>query len=62
VVGVTGAYANARVPVILVTPEPVMIMVDSDELRRAVGNVVDNAVRRAATRVEVAARATRTRP
>ena len=27
-----------------------MIMVDSDELHRAVGNVVDNAVRHAATR------------
>ena len=55
-INVTGAYANARVPVMLVTPEPVMIMVAADELRRAVGNVVDNAVRHAATRVEVAAR------
>ena len=34
-----------------------MIMVDPDELRRALGNVVDNAVRHAATRVEVTARA-----
>jgi signal transduction histidine kinase len=36
--------------------EPVMIMVDVDELHRAVGNLVDNAVRHARTRVEVAAR------
>jgi signal transduction histidine kinase len=33
-----------------------MIMVDADELRRAVGNLIDNAVRHARTRVEVAAR------
>jgi len=54
---VGGGYGNAPVPVVLVTAEPVMIMVDADELRRAVGNVVDNAVRHAATRVEVAASA-----
>jgi signal transduction histidine kinase len=33
-----------------------MIMVDADELHRAVGNLVDNAVRHARTQVEVAAR------
>ena len=33
-----------------------MIMVDADELYRAVGNMVDNAVRHARTRVEVVAR------
>ena len=32
-----------------------MIMVDAEELRRAVGNLVDNAVRHARTRVEIAA-------
>jgi signal transduction histidine kinase len=32
-----------------------MIMGDPEELRRAVGNLVDNAVRHARTRVEVAA-------
>jgi signal transduction histidine kinase len=53
---VARAYAAARVPVALVANQPVMIMVDADELRRAVGNLVDNAVRHARTRVEVAAR------
>ncbi len=53
---VTGAYAGARVPVTVVAKEPVMIMVDADELHRAVGNMVDNAVRHAHTRVEVVAR------
>jgi signal transduction histidine kinase len=53
---VTVAYANARVPVTLVANQPVMIMVDADELHRAVGNLVDNAVRHAHARVEVAAR------
>jgi signal transduction histidine kinase len=52
---VTRAYANARVPVTLVAKEPIMIMVDPDELHRAVGNVLDNAVRHARTRVRVAA-------
>ena len=37
------AYAAARVPVTLVANKPVMIMVDADELHRAVGNLVDNA-------------------
>jgi signal transduction histidine kinase len=36
--------------------EPVMIMVDIGELHRAVGNLVDNAVRHARTQVEVATR------
>lgn len=53
---VTKAYRDARVPVSLVTNGSVMIMVDADELRRAVGNLVDNAVRHARTRVEVATR------
>jgi signal transduction histidine kinase len=50
-----GAYAAARVQVTLVANQPVMIMVDADELHRAVGNLVDNAVRHARTQVEVAA-------
>ena len=53
---VAGAYAAARVPVTLVADQPVLIMVDADELHRAVGNLVDNAVRHARTQVEVAAR------
>jgi signal transduction histidine kinase len=53
---VTGAYAAARVPVTLLANQPVMIMVDADELHRAVGNLVDNAVRHARTQVEVTAR------
>jgi signal transduction histidine kinase len=56
VTAVAGAYAAARVPVTLVANEPVMIMVDADELHRAVANLVDNAVRHARTQVEVAAR------
>jgi signal transduction histidine kinase len=51
---VTGAYAEARVPVTLVANEPVPIRVDADELHRAVGNLVDNGVRHARNRVEVA--------
>src|SRR5215207_2002023 len=54
---VTRAYAGARVPVTLVAKERLMIMVDPDELHRAIGNVVDNAVRHARTRVTVAATA-----
>jgi signal transduction histidine kinase len=53
---VAGAYAAARVPVTLVANQPVTIMVDADELHRAVGNLVDNAVRHTRTQVEVAAR------
>lgn len=54
---VAAAYADARVPVtIVVNDEPVMIMVDAEELHRAVANLVDNAVRHAHTQVEVAAR------
>jgi signal transduction histidine kinase len=52
---VTRAYAGARVPVEFVASKPVMIMVDADELHRAVANLVDNAVRHARTQVEVAA-------
>ncbi len=47
------AYQDARVPVVLLTEKPVMIMGDNEELRRAVGNLLDNAVRYAKSRVEV---------
>jgi signal transduction histidine kinase len=54
---VAAAYPDARVPVRLVAnDEPVMIKVDIGELHRAVGNLVDNAVRHARTQVEVATR------
>jgi signal transduction histidine kinase len=52
---VTRAYAGARVPVSLIANEPILIMVDPNELDRAVRNVVDNAVRHAHSRVTVAA-------
>jgi signal transduction histidine kinase len=48
-----GTYRDARVPVILLAEMPVMIMGDMEELRRAVGNLLDNAVRYARSRVEV---------
>jgi signal transduction histidine kinase len=47
-------YRHARVPVTLHADEPVIIMCAAEELRRAISNVLDNAVRHAATRVEVA--------
>ena len=56
VADVVKAYDGAGVPVALVANTAVMIMVDAEELRRAVGNVVDNAVRHAYTGVEVALR------
>ena len=49
------AYADARVPVTSAGRASLcMIMVDAEELRRAIGNLVDNAVRHAHTRVEIA--------
>jgi signal transduction histidine kinase len=51
--GLVSAYRDARVPVILLAETPVMIMGDTEELRRAVGNLLDNAVRYARSRVEV---------
>jgi signal transduction histidine kinase len=48
------AYSDARVQV-NVAPEPVMIMVDAEELGRAVGNLIENALRHARTSIEVAA-------
>ena len=49
----TMTYRNARVPVTLQADQPVIIMCAAEELRRAVSNVLDNAVRHATTRVEV---------
>src|SRR6476659_10056495 len=49
----TMAYRHARVPVTLQADEPVIIMCAAEELRRAISNVLDNAVRHAKTRVEV---------
>ena len=49
----TMTYRNARVPVTLQADQPVIIMCAAEELRRAISNVLDNAVRHAATRVEV---------
>jgi len=49
----TMTYRDARVPVTLHADEPVIIMCAAEELRRAVSNVLDNAVRHATTRVEV---------
>jgi signal transduction histidine kinase len=46
-------YRHARVPVTLHADEPVIIMCAAEELRRAISNVLDNAVRHATTRVEV---------
>jgi signal transduction histidine kinase len=48
------AYSDARVPLTVPASEQLMIMVDPEELRRAVGNLIDNAVRHAASRVAVA--------
>ena len=50
----TMTYRHARVPVTLQGGEPVIIMCATEELRRAISNVLDNAVRHAETRVEVA--------
>lgn len=51
------SYQPARVPVTTLLPGPpvaVLVTADRDELRRALGNLVDNAVRHAGSAVEVA--------
>jgi signal transduction histidine kinase len=59
---VASSYGTARVPVVVVAEDDrggqLLVSADGDELRRAVGNLVDNAVRHAHTRVrlEVASR------
>jgi signal transduction histidine kinase len=52
---VVRAYSDARVPVTVAVSEQLTVMGDAEELRRAVGNLIDNAVRHARTRVAVAA-------
>jgi signal transduction histidine kinase len=52
---VAGRYTDARVPVSLRDIAPVVVSGQPDELRRALANLVDNAVRHASTRVEVRA-------
>ena len=52
---VAAAYAGQRVPVTVAPGPEVLVMADADELRRAVGNLVANAVRHATHRVELAA-------
>ena len=52
---VVRTYSDARVPVTVAVGAQLTIMVDAEELRRAVGNLIDNAVRHARTRVAVAA-------
>jgi signal transduction histidine kinase len=49
------AYSDARVPVRVAASDQLLIMVDAEELRRAVENLIDNAVRHAHNRVEVEA-------
>ena len=49
----TMTYRHARVPVTLQADEPVIIMCAAEELRRAISNLLDNAVRHAKTRVDV---------
>lgn len=51
--GLVEGYASARVPVRLAAEAPVPVRADPDELRRAVANLVDNAVRHARTEVRV---------
>jgi signal transduction histidine kinase len=50
------AYAGARVEVQLGEIEPCAVLVRHDDLRRVVRNLLDNAVRHAATSVRVTAR------
>ena len=52
---VVEAYSDARVPVTIAVQERLMIKIDAEELRRALGNLIDNAVRHARTQVAVAA-------
>jgi signal transduction histidine kinase len=52
----TERYAGARVPVVLEEVPDVMVLGQDDELARVLANLVDNAVRHAASSVRVAAR------
>jgi signal transduction histidine kinase len=50
---VGGRYANARVPVTVVTAGPVPVQGDPDGLDRAIANLLDNAVRHARSSVRL---------
>ena len=52
---VAAAYAGHRVPVTVAPGPDVYVLADADELRRAVGNLVANAVRHATSGVDLAA-------
>jgi signal transduction histidine kinase len=52
---VAAGYAGQRIPVTVVSGPDLSVMADADELRRAVDNLVANAVRHATSRVELAA-------
>src|SRR4029453_9419030 len=52
---VAKGYSDARVSVTVAAPERLMIIIDAEKLRRAVGNLIDNAVRHAGSGVAVAA-------
>jgi signal transduction histidine kinase len=56
VTGVIAGYAQARVPVSAGAPEPAPVAGDGEALRRMLVNLIDNALRYARGRVEVAAR------
>jgi signal transduction histidine kinase len=50
---VAGRYAAARVPVVVAAPRRLWVAGRADELRRVLANLLDNAVRHAATEVRV---------
>ena len=52
---VAAAHTTKRLPVTVRPGPPVMITANDEELRRALGNLVANAIRHARTRVELAA-------
>jgi signal transduction histidine kinase len=52
---VANGYSDARVSLTVAARERLIIMVDAEELRRAVENLIDNAVRHARSGVAVAA-------
>lgn len=54
-VGLAEQHAQERVPLTVRPGEPILVTADPDELRRAVDNLVQNAVRHAGTSVELEA-------
>jgi signal transduction histidine kinase len=57
---VAAEYAGSRVPVVMTPGPPVLVCADREELRRAVTNLVDNALRFAATQVRLVVEVDRT--